>query len=254
MNMTKQELIEKIKNTRHELLYKATVDNVTKKGGDLISNAQTRDTRETYSNIIAEYLLADTNYLNAIQQVDRLQSYRIKDHSELTKDERNFLRKKERGEEWAARSFLWRTFDDDNAFGTFIDYQVPIKGVKADDAGKIDLLSYNKKHNSFYVIEFKREYNTEPLLRAVIQIYTYWKQINREKLSQDYLSLFSEKPKLFVDAAPQQADVRPAVLVYEGSRQYEQALNGGEVIELSRTLGVSINFVGFQIKAIVPGL
>jgi len=67
--------------------------------------------------------------------------------------------------------------DTEYCFGEIIDYQVPLKENQSDKFGEIDLVA--KKDRSLKLIELKiKGRNEETLLRALIEIYTYYKLIN----------------------------------------------------------------------------
>ena len=49
-----------------------------------------------------------------------------------------------------------------NHLGKVFDYQVPLKSIQTDDAGKIDLVSYDKESNRIYLIEVKNKTAKKP--------------------------------------------------------------------------------------------
>ena len=102
-------------------------------------------------------------------------------------------------------------FDDNyDIIGHMCDFQTPLKGSEKDSGvGEIDLFSYNKKTNTVYLLELKREDNKESILRCVLEIYTYWKQLRHENFLKDF--------KL-----PSNAKIVPAVLVFQNGKQHKQ--------------------------------
>jgi hypothetical protein len=92
-------------------------------------------------------------------------------------------RKAYKSEELFAKSLYGYKFDD---LGEIIDYQMPIYDKKY---GAIDLLAYNDD-GVLSLIELKREYNTETMLRAILEICTYFLQIDIEKLKNEPTSSF----------------------------------------------------------------
>lgn len=89
-----------------------------------------------------------------------------------------------------------------------IGYQIPLKNSNADKgAGKIDLVSYHADSDTIFLHEFKRKDSPETLLRCVLEIYTYYSILDRDKFLRDF-TLMS-------------AAVVPSVLVFYGSRQHE---------------------------------
>lgn len=122
---------------------------------------------------------ASKNYNN-----DKLRdSYTVKSHKQPfpQADYQNAKSNKPfRKEEWICKLAYGKTF---NEIGEIVDYQVPLKvtGVtKSLNAGKgkIDLLSYNKETDTAYLLEVKVDTSTESPLKAIMEAYTYWQQIN----------------------------------------------------------------------------
>ena len=113
--------------------------------------------------------------------------------------------------------------------GHVIDYQVPLKNKRSDNAGKIDLLT--ETDDTVYVLELKKEESKETLLRCVLEGYTYLKTVNKEKLFRDY-GINPHKP------------LKTAPLIYENSRpgeEYLDMINGNrpKLNELMRKLDVA---------------
>jgi hypothetical protein len=77
--------------------------------------------------------------------------------------------------------------------GEIIDYQVPLKVPKSKEnkgLGKIDLLFYEKKNNIVYLTELKnRTGNKDSLLKAILEIYTYYKLMDIKKLQEEIKSV-----------------------------------------------------------------
>jgi len=72
-------------------------------------------------------------------------------------------------------------------FGKIIDYQVPLKEKQSDKFGEIDLVA--QKDCSLKLIELKiKGGNEETLLRALLEVYTYYKLINNslDKFIKDF--------------------------------------------------------------------
>ena len=106
--------------------------------------------------------------------------------------------------------------------GKVIDYQVPLKDPKGNrqdtperkennrGVGKIDLISYNQETKFAYLLELKKEDNTDDtLLRALLEIYTYWKQLDHTIFRNTY-------------NMPKTAPIIPAILIFKDSLQYKQ--------------------------------
>ena len=97
-------------------------------------------------------------------------------------------------------------------FGKVFDYQVPLKKVQTDDAGKIDLVSYDKESNRIYLIEVKKPDSKETLLRCVFEIATYYQLLNKENLIASYDELEKFQPK----------NIKKAVLIFKDSNQHKE--------------------------------
>ena len=83
-----------------------------------------------------------------------------------------------RKEEWICRLATGKTFD---FIGEVIDYQVPLKATSGGDdsgLGKIDLLT--RTDDTAYLLEVKEPNNSESPLRAILEIYIYWRQLGGE--------------------------------------------------------------------------
>ena len=185
-----------------------------------------------YSNVISEYLININiieqykNNKNIISRHDYYKNYLMPNHKPLSEDEINTLSEQERKEEWEARSFLNNNF---LYLGKIIDYQTPIKGVKTDTAGKIDILAYNKE-GYITLIEYKRQDNPENLVRAILEICTYFYQIDKKQLIEEILEKNTEYK---IDKEP-----KKCVLLYKDSilhKQYKES-----VYKLAKILEVEV--------------
>lgn len=114
-----------------------------------------------------------------------------------------------RREEWICRLMVGQSFD---IIGKIVDYQVPLKTPGASDnsgLGKVDLLALDG--DTMYLLEVKEPNNTEPPLRAILEIYTYWKQ-----LGGDNCTLFSSHKKVKVCGAKR---AKKALLLFESGKK-----------------------------------
>lgn len=178
----------------------------------------TSDSGERNTEIIAEYFINNLNILDGIKSVTREKNYDA-GHKKIEIDPNS-----PRKEEQFARSILG---DEYEYLGKIIDYQTPLKNVQKDRFGKIDLLSYNEYKNILYLIELKYIDNGDSLLYCVLEIETYSRIINGDKLMYD----FSKKINNKNDAA-----IRKAVLVSEDSRPYEDFYDLSDTNSYTRKL------------------
>ena len=177
---------------------------------------------EYYSEIISEWLLKNIDILvgNNIRQVSR-ENYKVF-HPELDEN----APKTNREEERIAKELHKEKFYKE--LGEIFDYQVPLKKTQKDTGvGKIDLVAFNKGENNVYLLELKRRDNTETLLRCVLEIYTYWKQLNEVNFKKSF------------DFLPEDAKVIPAILIFKDSDQYKQYKSGHKnTRKLMKELGI----------------
>ncbi|MCL2188658.1 MAG: sel1 repeat family protein [Defluviitaleaceae bacterium] len=162
-----------------------------------------------YTEIAAQELIKNISTLCAIPTIRREKSYKVEGHAELAKREQP--KDSKRNEEWLAIGMYGKSYKH---IGKIIDFQTPLKSVASDIAGKIDLLSYNEEENVAYILELKKPDSKETLLRCVLEAYTYWKTVDKEKL----LCSFGIKG----------AELRKAVLLYNNCDEYEQFLETKE--------------------------
>lgn len=169
---------------------------------------ETKDTKELYTEIISERLVMEMEdedlFEKNITQINR-DDYKIPSHyGEISITDTN------RSEENMAKNLLWTSI---GYLGDIFDFQVPLKGEQVDKAGKIDLISYANDESTAYIIELKTENNkNETLLRAILEIHTYYCQINKEKFLGSFEQYKSLEPK----------DIKKAVLLEEGSLAHKE--------------------------------
>ena len=147
-------------------------------------SGETSDTKEYYTEIIAEWLLDNFYLFDTIKMISRESSYKVKTHDGKIKDE-NSNREEEK---IAMELFDYSqnkgvTFD---IIGKILDYQTPLKNKQGDEAGKIDLLAYNEKEKILRILELKKPDSKETMLRCVLEAYTYLKIADKAKLLKDF--------------------------------------------------------------------
>lgn len=134
---------------------------------------------EFYTEIIAEWLLDKLDKFKEIQKVERQSSYNI-GHTGAMGEKTN------REEEFVAK-LMFNTHKHYDNMGKLIDYQTPLKNVRADKGvGKIDLLSRNDKDKNVYILELKRESSEETMLRCVLEGYTYLQIVSKDNLFKSF--------------------------------------------------------------------
>lgn len=211
---TKDELLTKVK----EGLKPETVSEFYKQ--DYINyTGNIPDSREKYTEVIAECLLGNHSALKKIEMITREGSYNTRH------DWKPFDPVSPRTEEQIARSMLGKVYD---YIGKIIDYQTPLKNVQGDVAGKIDLLSWNEAQGCAYILELKVQNSAETLLRCVLEIETYSRIVDSKKILSDF--------------GHEGSTLRKAVLVYQNdnSRPHLDFISDRNVKELMNTLGVDL--------------
>ena len=159
------------------------------------------DTKEYYTEIIAEWLLDNFYLFDTIKMISRESSYKVDSHNGIIKDENsNHEEEKIAMELFDYSQNKGVTFD---IIGKIIDYQTPLKNVQKDDVGKIDLLAYNEKEKTLKILELKKPDSKETMLRCVLEAYTYLKIVDKDKLLKDFGlpkdTILKTCPFVFVD-------------------------------------------------------
>ena len=134
-----------------------------------------------YNEIVAEFVCANFDKLTfGIDEITRDETYKTQSHGG------EFNPNSKREEEITAIKMFnqcrdGRTYD---FIGKIIDYQTPLKNTSKDEAGKIDLLSYDGK--TLHILELKKKDSKETMLRCVLEGFTYLCTVNKAKLLKDF--------------------------------------------------------------------
>ena len=190
----KDEIINKLENLKDiSTLYKEDFINYR---GD------TTDTKEKYTEVIAEWLIKNFNLFDNIKKITRLSSYKVDTH-----DGKHNNQNSNRLEEiMAIEIFNQKSL---NILGEVIDYQAPLKDKLGDEAGKIDIVSYDKDNKIVYLLELKREDSKETMLRCVLEIFTYSKTLDKDKFLEDF-------------NLPKDTKIKASPLVFFNGSQYKE--------------------------------
>ena len=192
-------------------------------------SGETSDTKEYYTEIIAEWLLDNFYLFDTIKMISRESSYNVKTHDGKIKDE-----KSNREEEKIAMELFdysqnkGVTFD---IIGKIIDYQTPLKNVQKDDVGKIDLLAYNENEKTLRILELKRPDSKETMLRCVLEAYTYLKIVDKTKLLKDF-------------GLPEDTVIKACPFVFYGKEQYKEMQEDRKHLkDLIKELGIEVIYL-----------
>jgi len=200
---SKDEIIKKLEVAKSEMWKFYSQDFVNYRG-------KTSDKeRDYYTEIIAKWLLDNIELFNDIKMISRENSYKVDSHDGKIKNE-----KSEREEEIIAMKLFDSSQNQGKVFdiiGKIIDYQTPLKNVRADKAGKIDLLAYNEKENpkTLRILELKKLDSKETMLRCVLEAYTYLKIVDKAKLLKDF-------------GLPKDTKIKACPFVFYGKEQYKE--------------------------------
>lgn len=198
----------------------------------------------TISNQIAEWML----YSNPLLSVDKIDmpknmTYLIEKHTGVPTTK---TKNSNREEELVAMSLFKKKAYLHSDIDYFIDYQVPIyRGHEHENEhlGKIDLVAISYENHKVLLMELKKYSSDETLLRCVSEIYTYYKQIDAEKLKEE----ISKRPN---SGGVLDCEVVPAVLVFKNQRQHMQYICDmyGKVKDLMKDLGVYIYIIDSTVQ------
>ena len=200
IKFSKNEILEMIENAKFDIrsFYKQDFVNYAGK---------TKDSKEYYTEIIAEWLLSHVDLFNKIKLINREGSYRIESHhGKIINQESN------RAEEKIAMKLFDYSQNKGEIFdkiGKIIDYQTPLKNIQTDDAGKIDLLAYNEDTDTLRILELKKSDSKETMLKCLLEVYTYLKIVNKVKLLKDF-------------GLPKDTIVKASPLVFFEGMQYKE--------------------------------
>ena len=191
--------------------------------------SETSDKEGDYTEIIAGWLLDNIELFNEIKLITREKSYKVKTHDGIIKNEESKCQE----EKIAIKLFdssknRGKVFD---IIGKIIDYQTPLKNVRGDRAGKIDLLAYNENEKTLRILELKRPDSKETMLRCVLEAYTYLKVVDKAKLLKD----FRLPENTVIKACP--------FVFYDGKQHKEMQQNRENSKELIKKLKIEIIYL-----------
>ena len=191
--------------------------------------SETSDKEGDYTEIIAGWLLDNIELFNEIKLITREKSYKVKTHDGIIKNEES----KREEEKIAIKLFdssknRGKVFD---IIGKIIDYQTPLKNVRGDKVGKIDLLAYNENEKTLRILELKRPDSKETMLRCVLEAYTYLKVVDKAKLLKDF-------------GLPEDTVIKACPFVFYGKEQYREMQQDREHLkELIEKLGIEVIYL-----------
>ena len=190
---TKQQILDKLEQAKlnMDVFYQQKFVNYIGK---------TIDTKDDYSEIIAEWLVGNLHLFVNITKITRSASYKTSTHNGwTTADDSNRLE-----ERTAMAMYRQRGL---SCLGLVLDYQTPLKDINSNHAGKIDLLTYDGV--ILRIMEMKNYKSKETMLRCVLEAHTYLKTVDIGKLLQNF-------------QLPPSTKVQTCPFVFNGGFQYNE--------------------------------
>ena len=219
---SKEEIIKKLEESKSEMgqFYSENFLNYI---------SETSDKEGDYTEIIAEWLLNNIKLFDEIKPITREKNYKVKTHDGKIKNE-----KSNREEEIITMKLFELSQNQGKVFdiiGKIIDYQTPLKNIRADKAGKIDLLAYNEEEKILRILELKRPNSDETMLRCVLEAYTYLKVVDKVKLLKDF-------------GLPENTEIKACAFVFYDGKQYKKMQ---EIKDNRKNLGKLIEKLGIEV-------
>ena len=217
---SKNEILEEIQDMGN--FYKRKVVNY---------RGTTSDSKEYYTEVVAEWILKNIYLFDYIKPITREKSYKVDSHDGKNKDKDS-----NREEEKIAMKLFDLSQNQGKVFdviGKIIDYQTPLKDIQTDKAGKIDLLAYNEneEEKTLRILELKKPDSEETMLRCVLEAYTYLKVVDKDKLLKDF-------------GLPEDTEIKACPFVfYDGEQQQEMK----EIKDSRKNLGELIEKLGIEV-------
>ena len=215
---SKNEILEEIQDMGN--FYKRKVVNY---------RGTTSDSKEYYTEVVAEWILKNIYLFDYIKPITREKSYKVDSHDGKNKDNDS-----NREEEKIAMKLFVLSQNQGKVFdviGKIIDYQTPLKDIQTDKAGKIDLLAYNENEKTLRILELKRPDSKETMLRCVLEAYTYLKVVDKAKLLKDF-------------GLPEDTVIKACPFVFYGKEQYREMQQDREHLkELIEKLGIEVIYL-----------
>ena len=219
---SKEEIIKKLEESKSEMgqFYSENFLNYI---------SETSDKEGDYTEIIAGWLLDNIELFDDIEMISRKSNYKVKTHDGVIKNEGS-----KREEEKIAMKLFELSQNQGKVFdiiGKIIDYQTPLKDIKTDKAGKIDLLAYNEEEKILRILELKRPDSKETMLRCVLEAYTYLKVVDKDKLLKDF-------------GLPEDTEIKACAFVfYDGKQRKEMKDDREKLEELIEKLDIEVIYL-----------
>lgn len=200
--LTKEEFLSRLENRTCRYLYQVGV----------IATPNDNYVKYAYEYIL-EKELSCKKELKGIDEIVRVKNYKG-DHSKSHLEDTNRI-----------EEHIVMQFYSDNGkgyikriFGKILDYQVPMKNSNEDKGIKaIDFI--NLKNNILYLSEIKAPNSKESLLKAILEIQTYYQIVCKSKLKKDF----------HID---DNVLIKKSIVIYSNTKAYKQFQNNIHIKKL----------------------
>jgi len=209
---TKEEVIEKLKKCKPENLYKE---------GCIA--------RIGYFEECLDYILSNKKLLDGIKKKQRQKTYDIK------RTEKDNTKRTNRVEEWLVLDMYDPKDKEYKPFGKLLNYQIPLKNERLDKFGKIDFISL--KDNSLLLVEIKAPKSPESILKAILEIETYYRIVDLNRLKTDF-------------DLPPDIEIKKVIAIDTGSVAHSQ-LQDKRIRSLLKDLGIEVMAFTTQTRVVV---
>lgn len=228
---TEQYILNKLNNIPPLSIYKNRI--VMYSGKAINSNIY-------YSEIISNYIINNINIFNIIEPV-REKPYFLPGHLSGVVG----INRENNDEENTVKRMVFGNYDL-GELGMPVDFQVPLNQWQDGGRGKIDLLTFNKKTKSFYIVETKSITSGEQALRAILEVATYRKMIKEDNIINEYNCVLRDYYGNNIDRNTI-SPLKTAVLLFEGSVPANQIKANDSRGRKLRTLASKLNVQVFII-------
>lgn len=129
-----------------------------------------------YSEIISRILI-ENDFLNLIKMIEPIKREEVYPERKLRwMKDKNTIDSHLRREEHIV--YLMHDTNVKYSFGKMVNYQIPLKGKQNDKSGKIDFIAIDDIRQVVNLCEIKNDLSNETLLRCVLEIATYYQQLD----------------------------------------------------------------------------
>ena len=231
-----REMIKKALETNPLFIYQENLLNY---------KGRTTDSQKLYSEVIAKELVENYHQLMQLGKdvsIRRTKSFNVCHNGIPNVDARIERFKNLKFSEKLLAIALFNS-NKDYCFGKIIDYQVPLKEKQSDKFGEIDLVA--QKDRSLKLIELKiNGGNQETLLRALLEVYTYYKLINNslDKFVDDFQ--LGNGKKLYFQPAILTDEISPSGVTLKKIDDYPYIKR--LVSNINKEIGITVEFFTYN--------